>query len=67
VGEHVPAVRARILSGMRWVGIELDAEANEVARGKELRISAPNSRIAMHVVAVDEEHPLVSAALAILN
>jgi acetate kinase len=67
VGEHVPAVRARILSGMRWAGIELDAEANETARGKELRISAPNSRIAVHVIPVDEEQRLVSAALAILR
>jgi acetate kinase len=67
VGEHVPAVRARILSGMRWAGIELDAEANEMARGKELRISAANSRIAVHVLAADEEQRLVSAALAILR
>jgi acetate kinase len=67
VGEHVPAVRARILSGMRWAGIELDAEANETALGKELRISAPFSRIAVHVIPVDEEQRLVAAALAILR
>jgi acetate kinase len=67
VGEHVPGVRARILSGMQWAGIELDAEANELARGKELRISAPSSRIAVHVISVDEEQRLVAAALAILR
>jgi acetate kinase len=67
VGEHVPAVRARILAGMQWAGIELDAAANETARGKELRISAPRSRVAVHVIPVDEEHRLLSAALAILR
>jgi acetate kinase len=67
VGEHVPAIRARILSDMRWAGIELDADANERARGKELQISAPDSRVAVNVIPVDEEHPLMSAALEILR
>jgi acetate kinase len=67
VGEHVPAVRARILSEMRWAGIELDADANEQARGQELRISAPNSRIAVHVIPANEERRLVRAALAITS
>jgi hypothetical protein len=38
-----------------------------MALGKELRISAPYSRIAVHVIPVDEEHRLVSAALAIVR
>jgi acetate kinase len=67
VGEHVPAVRERILSGMQWAGVELDIDANEQARGKELRISASNSRVAVHVIPVDEEHQLVAAALAVLR
>lgn len=67
VGEHVPAIRARILSDLRWAGIELDADANEGARGKELRISAADSRVAVHVIPVDEEHRLMSAALEILR
>ena len=40
VGEHVPEVRARILAGLEWAGIELDRAANEAARGSESRISA---------------------------
>ena len=67
VGEHVPAIRARILSDMHWAGIEIDADANERARGKELRISAPDSRVAVNVIPVDEEHRLMSAALEILR
>lgn len=67
VGEHVPEVRARILSGLQWAGIELDTAANERARGKELRISASKSRVAVHIIPVDEEHRLVSAALAVLR
>src|SRR5262249_54549561 len=38
VGEHVPAVRQRILAGMEWAGIRIDPAANERARGQEARI-----------------------------
>ena len=67
VGEHIPDVRAQILSGMQWAGIELDPRANEAARGVAARISAPESRIAIHVIPVDEEQILISAAQAIIS
>ena len=67
VGEHIPDVRAQILSGMQWAGIELDPRANEAARGVAARISAPESRIAIHVIPVDEEQILISAAQAIMS
>lgn len=67
VGEHVPGVRERILSGMRWAGIELDAAANEAARGVEGRISTPASAVAVRVVAVEEEPLMVRAALGLLG
>lgn len=66
VGEHVPAVRAQILAGMQWAGIELDAQANEAARGELARIDAPTSRIAVHVVPVDEDQMLIRAARTVL-
>ncbi len=67
VGEHVPGVRERILSGMRWAGIELDATANEAARGVQGRISAPASAAAVWVVEVQEEPLMVGAALGLLG
>ena len=67
VGEHVPGVRGRILSGMSWAGIELDTRANEMARGTQGRISAPGSKVSVWVVAVEEEPLMVREALSVLG
>lgn len=65
VGEHVPEVRARILSGLEWAGIALDGSANRAARGSECRISASASRVGLWVIPVDEEQLMVRAALTV--
>ncbi|MGH8297749.1 MAG: acetate/propionate family kinase [Steroidobacteraceae bacterium] len=65
VGEHVPEVRARILSSLEWAGIALDRAANEGAKGRELRISKADSSVAVWVIPVDEELLLVRAALTV--
>lgn len=65
VGEHVPQVRARILSGLEWAGIELDPAANEAARGSESRIDGSRGGVRMWVIPVDEEPLMVRAALTV--
>jgi acetate kinase len=65
VGEHVAEVRARILSGLEWAGIELDPAANRAAAGRESRISAAASRVTVRVIPVYEELLMVRAALAV--
>ncbi|MGH8301275.1 MAG: acetate/propionate family kinase, partial [Steroidobacteraceae bacterium] len=65
VGEHVPEVRDMILSGLQWAGIELDAQANQAARGSESRISAAGSRVSVWTIPVDEELLMVRAALTL--
>jgi acetate kinase len=67
VGEHVPAVRQRILTGMDWAGIEIDPSANDSARGQEARIDSTHSRVRVHVIPVEEEGVLVAAAQAALS
>ena len=62
VGEHVPAVRAQILQGMQWAGIELDSAANEACRGQEARLAAPRGRVAVEVIPADEDAMLTAAA-----
>ena len=64
VGEHQPQVRATILDGLQWAGIGLDAVANQAATGGEADISGPGSRVAVHVIAVDEAERLARAAYA---
>jgi acetate kinase len=66
VGEHVPAVRQRILTGLGWAGIEMDAASNEAARGQEARIDSAKLPVRVQVIPVEEEGVLVRAAVEIL-
>lgn len=56
VGENAAPVRAMICEGLGWLGVELDAHANErTVGGREGRISTDASRVAVWVVPTDEE------------
>ena len=65
VGEHVPQVRAKIVSGLEWAGVVLDPAANQTARGSECRISAGGSRVSVWVIPVNEESLMVRSALTV--
>jgi acetate kinase len=67
VGEHVPAIRKRILTDMGWAGIEIDSAANDAARGQEARIDTLRRPVRVHVIPVEEEGVLARAALAIIT
>ncbi|MEA3181335.1 MAG: acetate kinase [Gammaproteobacteria bacterium] len=67
VGEHVPAVRQRILAGLGWAGIEIEPAANEAARGQEARIDSSKRPVRVQVIPVEEEGVLVRAAVEILS
>jgi acetate kinase len=56
IGENAASVRARILDGLEWLGLELDAAANErTIDGAEGPITTPASRLAAWVIPTDEE------------
>ncbi len=67
VGEHVPVVRQRILAGLGWAGIEIDATANDAARGQEARIDSSKLPVRVQVIPVEEEAVMVAAAMDILS
>jgi acetate kinase len=52
IGEHAAEVRTMVGERLRWLGVELDAAADKDATG---RISAPGSRVEVHVIPADEE------------
>ncbi len=54
VGEHAPPIRSRVLSGLEWLGVRIDAAANDAAAGPASRISAAGSACEVWVAAVDE-------------
>jgi acetate kinase len=67
VGEHVPAVRKRILTDMGWAGVEIDSAANDAARGREARIDTSRLPVRVHVIPAEEEGVLARAAMAVVT
>ncbi len=66
VGEHEPAIRARIAAGASFCGLRLDEAANLHATGDAATlISAPDSTIEAWVLPVDEEALLADEAWAL--
>ena len=51
IGEHAAYVRERILSGMKWCGVEVDSGRNAT---NEERISTEGSKCSVYIVAVEE-------------
>ncbi len=67
VGEHLPQIRARILQGLEFAGLKIDARANAAARGGEAWIDAGDgapaaTAVRLVVVAVDEAAEMARAA-----
>ena len=54
VGENSGDQRMDIASGLEFMGVKMDAEANNV-RGKEAIISAPASKVKVLLIPTDEE------------
>jgi acetate kinase len=52
IGEHASPIRAEVCAQAAWLGVRLDAAAND-RHGP--RISAPDSRVAVWVIPTDEE------------
>jgi acetate kinase len=67
VGENAPEIRARVLAGLEWAGIEVDAARNAAPPGSEVRIHSDASRIAAWVIPVDEAMELAREAVAVLQ
>ena len=54
VGENDIGTRAKILSDMEWLGIDFDAQANQV-RGKDTLITKAGSKVKAYVIPTNEE------------
>jgi len=54
VGENSPEQRLEMASGLEFMGVKMDAEANN-CRGKETVISAPDSKVKVLLIPTDEE------------
>ncbi|MCA0241493.1 MAG: acetate/propionate family kinase [Proteobacteria bacterium] len=64
IGEHSARVRERVCRDARWLGIKLDDESN---RRGAVCISTPTSRVAVNVIATDEEQMIARHVCALLG
>ncbi len=65
IGEHAPELRARILAGLEWAGIRLDAARN-AATTREGMIGADGAPVFVCVIAVDEARLIARETFAAL-
>mgnify|MGYP001270270464 CR=1 FL=1 len=66
IGENNPLVRKKILTGLDYMGIDIDWDKNEV-KGKETNISAPTSKITTLVIPTNEELAIARETFKLLK
>ena len=66
VGENGPETRQAICDYLAFMGVKLDPEANKV-RGKERKISAPDSTVEVWVVPTNEELMIAQDTAELVN
>ena len=66
VGENQVGTRLEACSGLEFLGVKMDAEANKV-RGEEAVISAPDSKVTVCVIPTDEELMIAKDTMALLQ
>lgn len=64
IGEHAPAIRARICAGLEFLGIVVDEPANEADQPV---ISSEESRVRVRVIPTDEEHEIAESVARLLG
>ena len=66
VGENGPSTRQAICDYLGFMGVKLDPEANN-CRGKERKISAPDSKVEVWVVPTNEELMIAQDTAELVN
>ncbi|MGA8863525.1 MAG: acetate/propionate family kinase [Gallionella sp.] len=64
IGEHAPAIRARICEHMEFLGIEIDKQKNAINAAV---ISPPAGRVAVRVMHTDEERMIAKTVCRLLG
>ena len=64
IGEHAPAIRARICDGLDLLGIRLDSSCNEA---NAPIISSSDGRVYVRVIQTDEDRMIVRHVIAVLD
>ncbi len=65
IGENDMFIRSEVVKSLSFLGITLDAEANN-SRGKEVTISTPDSKVKVCVIPTDEELMIATDTAALI-
>jgi acetate kinase len=65
IGENGPIVREKVLGYLGFLGIKLDAEANQ-KRGDDNVISTPDSKVKVAVIPTNEELAICRETVALV-
>lgn len=65
IGENSGTVRANVMEYLKYLGIELDTEANG-KRGEEIVISTPDSKVKVMVIPTNEELAIARETVALV-
>jgi acetate kinase len=66
VGENAPAIRARLADDLRWVGVAVDSEANDGAKG-DTDVTAPGAGVRTLVIVAREDLEIAREVRAVLG
>jgi len=55
IGENNPRLRRHVCENLAYMGVKIDVEANDGARGSETIISAPDSAVKVALIPTNEE------------
>lgn len=66
IGENSPEVRQRVCSQLSYLGVEIDAEANDIKRTRR-EISAPGSKVKVWIITTDEELVIAQETRRLVN
>jgi acetate kinase len=66
IGEHAPAIRARILENIGWMGVHLEPTLNDALQD-EGRIDAADSKVAVWVIPADEQATIAREVMQVLQ
>ena len=68
VGENDQGIRAQVLHGLEYLGVDTDFDKNlNAPRGEEVEISKPGSRVKVFVIPTDEEMVIARDTAALLR
>ena len=67
IGENNPRLRRRVCEQLGYMGVKIDSEVNESARGEETLLSTPDSTVKVALIPTDEELVIARDTMKIVS